>query len=123
MPTADNCLAIKRTSLEEWEKKITKKHEALKALTQQHNEKYNTTGQTFRINDGAPVKPAPPGAGSTQGEPEDWPAEQTYDSMEAVKDGSFQTMSGSYWPPWQRCPLPTAPQYSVERGPLSIVRQ
>ena len=29
MPTADNCLAIKQTPLEEWEKKITKKRQKL----------------------------------------------------------------------------------------------
>ena len=43
MPTAENCLAIKQTALEEWEKKVTKKHEALKALMEQHNKKYNMT--------------------------------------------------------------------------------
>ena len=96
MPTADNCLAIKQTTLEEWEKKITKKHEALKALMEQHNKKYNTTGQTFKTSDGKPALPlATHCPQSAQGEPEDWPAEQTYDSMDAVKDGNFETMSGS----------------------------
>ena len=97
MPTADQCLAIKQTSVEEWEKKINKKHEALKALMDQHNKKYNTTGQTFKTSDGKPVLPLSPlsAAGSAQKEPEDWPAEHTYDSIEAVKDGPILTMTGS----------------------------
>ena len=98
MPTADNCLAIKQTPLEEWEKKVIKKPEALKELTEQHNKKYKTTGQTFKTSDGKPliVHCAPASAaGSAQAEPEDWPAEQTYDSMGAVKDGNCKTMPGS----------------------------
>ena len=95
MPTADNCLAITQESLEGCEKKIVRKLEALKELIRQHNDKYNTTGQTFRTNDGAPVKLAPPGAGSTKGEPEDCSPEQTYDSIDAVQDGNIQTMPGS----------------------------
>ena len=75
MPTADNCLAIKQASLEEWEKKINKKHEALKTLTEQHNKKYNATGQTFKTSDGKPVTVHLPLLnGSAQAEPEDWPA-------------------------------------------------
>ena len=86
MPTADNCLAIRQDFLEELEKKIMRKQEALKDLIRQHNDKYN---------DGAPVKPAPPGAWSTEGEPEDCSPEQTYDSIDAVQDGNIQTMPGS----------------------------
>ena len=97
MPTADNCLAIKQTSLEESEKNIVKKHEALKDLTEKHNKKYNTTGKTFKTNDGKPVLKIVPGsaAGSAEDEPQDWPTEQTYASMNAVQDGNLQTMSGS----------------------------
>ena len=32
---------------------------------------------------------------STADEPQDWPTEQTYDSMDTVKDRNFQTMSGT----------------------------
>ena len=97
MPTADNCLAIKQASLEEWEKKINKKHEALKTLTEQHNKKYNMSGQTFKTNDGKPSSVTLPlsTAETAKREPEHWPAEQTYDSMDAVKDGSVHTMTGS----------------------------
>ena len=52
MPTADNCLASKQTSLEEWENNIVKKHEALQDLTEKRNKKYNATGKTFKTSDG-----------------------------------------------------------------------
>ena len=52
MPTTDNCLAIKQTPLEEWEKNIVKTHEALKGLTEKRNKQYNATGKTFKTSDG-----------------------------------------------------------------------
>ena len=53
MPITDNSLAIKQTALDVWEKEITKKHEALKVLMEQHNKRYNVTRQTFKNSGGA----------------------------------------------------------------------
>ena len=97
MPTADNYLAIKQTSLDEWEKKIARKQEALKAITATHDKKYNPSGRTFKANN--PSSSTVPRttliAQEDEGEPQDWPAEQVYASMDAVSDDSLEAMPGS----------------------------
>ena len=98
MPTADNCLAIKQSAVDDWEKKLVVKHASLKEMIQAHDAKYNPSGRTHKTTADTVTLPI---ASSTVPRPSseeviDWPAEQTYDSMDAIKkEGKLVAMVGS----------------------------
>jgi len=101
MPTADKCLAIKQSAVDDWEKKLVVKHTALRDIIQAHDAKYNPSGRTHKTTADTSASSSAGGAKSSvpspsDDEPIDWPAEQTYDSMDAIKsEGKLVAMVGS----------------------------
>ena len=103
MPTADNCLAVKQAAIDDWEKKLVAKHTALQDIIKEHDEKYNPSGRTHKTTAAGDASSSaggasnPPGLQSLASEDViDWPAEQTYDSMDALKkEGTMEAMAGS----------------------------
>jgi len=102
MPIADHCLAIKQAAIDDWEKKLVVKHGALQDIIQAHDKKYNPSGRTHKTTSDTsastsggianPFVPGPPGDEDAV----DWPAEHTYDSMDALKsEGQLEAMAGS----------------------------
>ena len=102
MPTADNCLAVKQAAIDDWEKKLVAKHTALQDIIKEHDEKYNPSGRTHKTTAAGDASSSaggasnPPGLQSLASEDViDWPAEQTYDSMDALKkEGTMEAMAG-----------------------------
>ena len=100
MPTADNCLAMKQSAVDDWEKKLVAKHTALQDIIKLHDTKYNPSGRMHKTtadtssSSGGVAKSSV--ANPSGEEAVDWPAEQTYDSMEAIKsEGHLDAMAGS----------------------------